>query len=72
MDNGDRKAHRAELGRLREVRALAVEHTRIARQFSAERKTIMERLLRSGFSQADLARELGVTRQAVQKMLAAG
>jgi biotin operon repressor len=32
----------------------------------------MEALLAEGFSQADLARELGVTRQAIQKMIAAG
>ena len=29
-------------------------------------------LLAEGFSQADLARELGVTRQAIQKMVAVG
>jgi biotin operon repressor len=29
-------------------------------------------LLDAGFSQADLARELGVTRQAIQKMIAVG
>jgi predicted transcriptional regulator len=55
---------------LKEVRAQALEHTRIAREFSAERRQIMEDLLRDGFSQSDLARELGVTRQAIQKMLA--
>jgi predicted transcriptional regulator len=33
---------------------------------------IIEQLLREGFSQADIAREMGVTRQAVQKMIAAG
>lgn len=62
--------HADDLTRLREVRAQAVEHTRIARSYSAERKAIMERLLAQGFSRADLARELGVTRQAVAKMLA--
>lgn len=63
--------HADDLARLREVRAQALEHTRIARSFSAERRVIMERLLAHGFSRADLARELGVTRQAVAKMLAA-
>jgi biotin operon repressor len=32
----------------------------------------MEALLAEGFSQTDLARELGVTRQAIQKMIAVG
>jgi hypothetical protein len=66
----DPPEHRATLNRLKEVRAQALEHTRIAREFSAERRQIMEDLLRDGFSQSDLARELGVTRQAIQKMLA--
>jgi predicted transcriptional regulator len=30
----------------------------------------MRQLIGEGFSQADIARELGVTRQAIQKMLA--
>lgn len=72
MDETGRQGHQAELDRLREVRAQAIEHTRTARQLSAERKAIMQGLLGEGFSQADLARELGVTRQAIQKMLAAG
>jgi DNA-binding XRE family transcriptional regulator len=70
MQNIDRAEHEATLNRLREVRAQALEHTRIAREFSAERREIMESLLRHGFSQSDLARELGVSRQAIQKMLA--
>lgn len=70
MKTPDRVEHAAALAHLREVRAHAVEHARIARTYSAERRQIMESLLQSGFSQADLARELGVTRQAVQKMLA--
>ena len=32
----------------------------------------MEALLAEGFSQADLARELGVTRQVIQKIIAVG
>ncbi len=32
----------------------------------------MEALLAEGFSQPDLARELGVTRQVIQKMIAFG
>jgi predicted transcriptional regulator len=32
----------------------------------------MDQLIAEGFNQSDLARELGLTRQAVQKMIAAG
>lgn len=57
--------------RLRAVRAEAIEHTRIARRLSAERRELIGELIADGLSQADVARELGVTRQAIQKMLAA-
>lgn len=57
---------------LNEVRARTVEHARLARELSAERRRVIEQLLGEGFSQADIAREMGVTRQAVQKMMAAG
>jgi biotin operon repressor len=33
---------------------------------------LIDALVAEGFSQADLARELGVTRQAIQKMVAVG
>ncbi|MGH2851391.1 MAG: sigma factor-like helix-turn-helix DNA-binding protein [Solirubrobacteraceae bacterium] len=56
--------------RIKEVRAEAIEHTRLARQLSAERRALMLALIGEGVSQADIARELGVSRQAVQKMLA--
>ncbi|HWH09965.1 MAG TPA: TrfB-related DNA-binding protein [Solirubrobacteraceae bacterium] len=56
--------------RIREVRAQAIEHTRLARQFAAERRELMRGLMDDGVSQAEIARELGVTRQAIQKMLA--
>ncbi|TWP32738.1 helix-turn-helix transcriptional regulator [Leekyejoonella antrihumi] len=70
VNKPDATNHEATLERLREVRAQAIEHTRIARQFSAERRQIMQSLVQVGFSQSDLARELGVSRQAIQKMLA--
>ena len=57
--------------RLRAVRAEAIEHARIARRLSAERRELIGELIADGLSQADVARELGVTRQAIQKMLAA-
>lgn len=56
--------------RIKEARAQAIEHTKIARRFSAERRELMLALMDEGISQADIARELGVSRQAVQKMLA--
>ena len=37
-----------------------------------QRRRLIDALLAEGFSQADLARELGVTRQAIQKMIAVG
>ncbi|HWF74324.1 MAG TPA: TrfB-related DNA-binding protein [Solirubrobacteraceae bacterium] len=62
--------HQETFDRIREVRAEAIKHTMIARQFSAERRDLMQGLMKDGVSQADIARELGVTRQAIQKMLA--
>jgi hypothetical protein len=55
--------------RLRAVRAAALDHARVARQLARERRTIIETLVRRGWSQADVARELDVSRQAIQKML---
>ncbi len=66
------EAHRAELDQLRQVRAEALEHARKARELAEKRRALMRRLLDAGLSQSDLARELGVTRQAVQKMLSLG
>lgn len=55
---------------LKEVRAQAMEHFIAARQLHAQRQDLIRSLTADGFSQADIARELGVTRQAIQKMLA--
>ncbi|HEY6749547.1 MAG TPA: helix-turn-helix domain-containing protein [Mycobacteriales bacterium] len=55
--------------RIKEVRALALEHTRQAQALAVERRDLMRALLRDGHSQSDIARALGVTRQAIQKML---
>jgi DNA-directed RNA polymerase specialized sigma24 family protein len=63
-------AHEETFQRLREVREEALRHMRLAQQFHAERRDILRGLIAEGFSQADIARELGVTRQAIQKMLA--
>jgi DNA-binding NarL/FixJ family response regulator len=63
---------RATFRRLNEVRAAALEHARLARQLSGQRKALIAELIDRGYSQSDIAREMGVTRQAVQKMLSAG
>ena len=65
-------AHVALLARLKDVRAAAIEHARIATRLARERRELIDALIAEGFSQADLARELGVTRQAIQKMVAVG
>jgi DNA invertase Pin-like site-specific DNA recombinase len=62
--------HQQAFDRLRQVRAEALEHTRKAQQLAAERRDLIRQLIDDGLSQADIARELGVTRQAIQKMLA--
>ena len=64
--------HQEMVARLKEVRAATIEAARRMTELALERRRIMEELLAEGFSQADLARELGVTRQAIQKMIAAG
>lgn len=58
--------------RLQTVRTTALEHARAARELARERRQLIDALLAAGFSQSDLARELGVTRQAIQKMVAVG
>ena len=65
----DAAGHEETFRHLNEVRAEALEHTRIAHRLAAERRDIIHSLIREGFSQADIAREMRVTRQAVQKML---
>ncbi|HST80465.1 MAG TPA: hypothetical protein VLL08_01850 [Kineosporiaceae bacterium] len=64
------EAHHATLDQLRQVRDEAVRHARRARELAAERRELIRKLLSSGLSQADIARELQVSRQAIQKMLA--
>lgn len=60
----------AVIVRIKAAREQALEHTRQARMFHDERRVLMQHLLDRGWSQADIARELGVTRQAIQKMMA--
>jgi DNA-binding transcriptional regulator LsrR (DeoR family) len=70
MTSKSTSTHEESFRRIKEVRARAIEHTKLARQFAAERRDLMRALMSEGVSQADIARELGVSRQAVQKMLA--
>lgn len=70
VTNGNDMARRATFDRLREVRAEALNHARLARQLAVERRDIIRGLIAEGVSQAEIGRELGVTRQAIQKMLA--
>jgi len=60
------------LADLKQVRGEAIEHARAAQELARERRRLIDALLAAGLSQADLARELGVTRQAIQKMVAIG
>ena len=62
--------HQQAFDQLRQVRAEALEHMRQAQRLARERRDMIRQLMDDGFSQADIARELGVTRQAIQKMLA--
>jgi DNA-binding XRE family transcriptional regulator len=64
--------HAELLEELKRVRAEAMEHARAAYELARKRRRLIDTLLSEGFSQADLARELGVTRQAIQKMAAVG
>jgi predicted DNA-binding protein YlxM (UPF0122 family) len=63
-------AHAATIRRIKEIRAQALEHARLAQELAAQRRDLMQGLIDDGLSQADIARELGVSRQAIQKMLA--
>ncbi|MGH3407387.1 MAG: TrfB-related DNA-binding protein [Streptosporangiaceae bacterium] len=65
-------AHARLLDEIKQVRAAAIEHMRAAQELARKRRRLIDALLAEGFSQADLARELGVTRQAIQKMVTVG
>ena len=62
--------HQETFERIKDVRAKALHHTRLAQQYAAERRVLMQGLIDQGVTQSDIARELGVSRQAIQKMLA--
>src|SRR3954451_3234543 len=58
----DPAAYAEELRQLKDVRAKALEHYRLVQQFHAERRDLLRTLIGKGFSQAGIARELGVRR----------
>jgi DNA-binding transcriptional regulator LsrR (DeoR family) len=62
--------HAAKFDQLRTVRAQALHHAKQAQLLARERRDLMKWLISDGVTQSDIARELGVSRQAVQKMLA--
>jgi DNA-directed RNA polymerase specialized sigma24 family protein len=64
--------HQATFQQLNEVRAAALEHARKARELSDQRRALITVLLQAGYSQSDIAREMGVSRQAVRKMISLG
>jgi DNA invertase Pin-like site-specific DNA recombinase len=66
----DLSTHAPAFARIKEVRAQAIHHARLAQRYAAERRDLMQELIGQGVSQAEIARELGVSRQAIQKMLA--
>jgi DNA-directed RNA polymerase specialized sigma24 family protein len=68
--SGRTPAQQDTIRRLKEVRAEALEHFRVAQDLARERRDLIRGLTDEGVSQAEIARELGVSRQAVQKMLA--
>jgi DNA-binding NarL/FixJ family response regulator len=62
--------HLETIARIKDVRAQAIAHTEKARMLALERRSLMQSLLEEGWSQSDIARELAVSRQAIQKMMA--
>jgi predicted transcriptional regulator len=59
------------LGEIKQARAEAVEHYLKAKEASTRRSDLMLALIKDGVSQSDIARELGVSRQAIKKMIKA-
>jgi len=60
---------RRAFDRLRSVRAEALHHARMARKLAEKRRQLMRDLIDKGCTQSEIARELGISRQAVQQML---
>jgi hypothetical protein len=60
---------RSDTASVHRLAATVREKVRKAQESAVERRDLAHALVRDGYSQADLARELGVTRQAIQKMM---
>jgi DNA-binding NarL/FixJ family response regulator len=56
---------------IKQARAEALEHFFKAKEASTRRSDLMLALIKDGVSQSDIARELGVSRQAIKKMIKA-
>ncbi|MGH9020915.1 MAG: helix-turn-helix domain-containing protein [Acidimicrobiales bacterium] len=72
VKNIETQEQAARLQELKRVRAEALEHFYAAVEFARQRRKIIEAFLADGFSQADVAREMGVSRQAIQKWIKVG
>ncbi len=72
VKNIETEAQAALLEELKQVRKSTVEHYFKALELARQRRKLIEAFLADGFSQADVGRELGVTRQAIQKMIKVG
>jgi len=66
----DPAAYAETFQKVKDVRAQAIAQYKRVQELHAQRRDLLRGLIDAGFSQADIARELGVTRQAIQKMLA--
>jgi DNA-binding NarL/FixJ family response regulator len=56
---------------IKAARAEAIDHYFKAKEASTRRSDLMLALVTDGVSQSDIARELGVSRQAIKKMIKA-
>jgi DNA-binding NarL/FixJ family response regulator len=56
---------------IKEARVQAVEHYLKAKEASTRRSDLMLALIKDGVSQSEIARELGISRQAIKKMIKA-
>jgi hypothetical protein len=68
--NPDIAEYQETFKQVKEVRTAAIEAYKRTQELHARRRDLLRTLVDAGFSQADIGRELGVTRQAIQKMLA--
>jgi DNA-binding NarL/FixJ family response regulator len=59
------------LAAIKEARAEAVAHFLKAKEASTRRSDLILALIKDGVSQSDIGRELGVSRQAIKKMIKA-